>query len=344
MNARQRPLHVPAATNPDRLPRQTRLLHINPLAHTVTPLGHRGPADILREGDLLVVNDASTLPAVLRLQDGGELRLLGKRPDHGWWAVELGAGSWRDDTDHRPEPPPRSIGDHLQLASGLPVQVIDLHPDHTRMRAIRFADDHPCWTRAVYEAGAPVQYSYMDRDVPLQAVQTGFGGCPWAVEMPSAGRLVPWHILDAARDKGVHIARLTHAAGLSATGDPSLDAALPLPERFRIPSETLDRVRQTRARGGRVVAVGTSVVRALEGSHQQGGVLEGTTDLRLGPSSRLHLVDGILTNVHLPGESHFELLQAFAPRPLLVRAARSSQDAGWLAHEFGDGWFILPDA
>ncbi len=342
MNAPLHPLSVPAASNPARLPRATRLLHVDPVQSQLAALPEAGLAAVLRPGDLLVLNDASTLPALLRLEEGGELRLLGRRPSGGWWAVELGRGSWRDDTDHRPPPPDREPGDRLPLVYGGEVHIEALHPRLARVRAVRFAGEGSAgWTSAVYRAGHPVQYSYMDRDVPLAAIQTGLGGCPWAVEMPSAGRLVPWRVLDDLTAQGVGIARLTHAAGLSATGDPELDPLLPLPERFRIPAETLEAVHTTRQAGGRVVAVGTSVVRALEGSHLQGEVLDGVTDLRLGPSSELHRVDGVVTNVHLPGESHFELLQAFAPRDLLVRAARESAQRGFLSHEFGDGWLIL---
>ena len=339
MNARLHPLPpvIPAATDPLRARRDARLLHIAPDTGALAALDHTGLEGVLEPGDLLVLNDAATLPALLPLADGGELRLLGHRVQGGWWAVELGAGSWRDDTDHRPAPRPRRLGEHIQLARGASARVVALHPRHRRVRAVSLPDE----AHTIYASGQAVQYSYMDRDVPLHAAQTGFGGPPVAVEMPSASRLVSWRTVLALRGRGVGVARLTHAAGLSATGDPDLDAALPLPERFAIPTETLAAVERTRNAGGRVVAVGTSVVRALEGSHQLGGVRTGVTDLRLGPDSLLHRVDGLVTNVHLPGESHFELLQAFAPRDRLLSAARLSQGLGWLAHEFGDGWLIL---
>src|SRR5205823_9552386 len=133
-----------------------------------------------------------------------------------------------------------------------------------------------------------------------------------------------WQLLLDLRQRGVRIAAITHAAGLSSTGDPALDAALPLPERFEVPQATVDAVSKARTDGGRVVAVGTSAVRALEGAAaQHRGELRagaGETDLLLGPGYRPRVADGLLTGVHETTASHYALLQAFAPRSLLARA------------------------
>jgi S-adenosylmethionine:tRNA ribosyltransferase-isomerase len=178
--------------------------------------------------------------------------------------------------------------------------------------------------------------------------------------MPSAGRPLTWDVLLALRRAGVAIARLTHAAGLSSTGDDALDRALPWPERYELPRETLDAIAAARARGGRVIAAGTTVVRALEsaaleadlhagatrtGAQPRAGVElragSGIATLRLGPESKLRVVDGILSGLHAPGESHFELLQAFAPRERLVRAIELAAAQGLSAHELGDSCLIL---
>ena len=138
---------------------------------------------------------------------------------------------------------------------------------------------------------------------------------------------------------------LTHAAGLSATGDPSLDAALPLPERYEIPSRTADAVASARRRGARIVAVGTTVLRALEGSAAaHGGVPRagaGTTDLRIGPGYEPRAADGILTGVHVPGTSHHRLLAAMVAPALLDRALATAEAAGFQLHEFGDALLAL---
>jgi S-adenosylmethionine:tRNA ribosyltransferase-isomerase len=135
----------------------------------------------------------------------------------------------------------------------------------------------------------------------------------------------------------VKVVALTHAAGLSATGDPAIDAALPLPERYDIPAATIDAVRQAT----RVVAIGTSVVRALESAARGGFPAgEGITDLKIGPETRRRVVDAILTGTHEIETSHFDLLRAFASRPALEQALADSEEAGLLGHELGDLWLI----
>ncbi len=167
--------------------------------------------------------------------------------------------------------------------------------------------------------------------------------------MPSAGRALSWRILLELRRTGVTLAHLTHAAGLSATGDAKLDARLPLPEPYEIPAETRPRWPGPGGAGGRVVAVGTTVVRALEGAaraaDQRGEALRAgadETDLRIGPGHRLRVVQGILSGLHEPDESHHQLLQAFADVPLLRAAHAVALDGGYLSHELADTALILP--
>jgi S-adenosylmethionine:tRNA ribosyltransferase-isomerase len=142
------------------------------------------------------------------------------------------------------------------------------------------------------------------------------------------------------------VAALTHAAGLSSTGDAALDAILPLEERYDLPVGTVHAVADARARGGRVVAVGTTVVRALEGcAAAHGGELvagEGSTDLLLGAGSKLRVAEGLLTGIHETGTTHFDLMSSFAPRDLLERAMAHADLAGYLQHEFGDSVLVLP--
>ena len=144
----------------------------------------------------------------------------------------------------------------------------------------------------------------------------------------------------------MRVASLTHAAGLSSTGDDALDAMLPLPERFDLPAATVRAIADAQRRGGRVVAVGTTVVRALEGcARLHGGELvpgEGTTDLRIDARFRPRVVDGLLTGMHGIGSSHRELMQAFAPEPLLGRAWAHAEERGYMDHEFGDVCLVMP--
>jgi S-adenosylmethionine:tRNA ribosyltransferase-isomerase len=299
---------------------------------------------LLAPGDLLVVNDAATLPAslavVLPSGASAELRLVRAR-DSGsrWQAVLMGAGDWRTPTELRPPPEPVTAPSEL-LVAGLPALILEVSPRHPRLIEIALlADVDTVWS-TIYRRGRPIQYAHVPEPLALWSVQTPFAARPWAVEAPSAGLPLDWELLTALRARGVALAALSHGAGLSSTGDAALDAALPLPERYEVPPPTAQALTATRARGGRVVAVGTSVVRALE-SAAANGAAAGETDLVIGPGYRLNAVDGLLTGLHEPTASHFALLQAFAPRARLDAAYAEAERAGYLGHEFGDANLIL---
>jgi S-adenosylmethionine:tRNA ribosyltransferase-isomerase len=162
--------------------------------------------------------------------------------------------------------------------------------------------------------------------------------------MPSAGRPFTGQTLGDLRRRGVGIASLTHAAGLSSTGDPALDALLPLPERYELPAATVAAIEHTHASSHRVIAVGTTVARALEGCHATHGRLvpgTGVTDLLLGPDQVLHVVDGIVTGMHEPTESHYRLLTAFVAEPALRAAVDHAIQHGYQGHELGDVTLVL---
>jgi S-adenosylmethionine:tRNA ribosyltransferase-isomerase len=347
---------------PAREPREgpTRLLGVDPAAGTFFDAEATDLHALLRPGDLVVVNDAATLPASLRgLAPGGapvEVRLLARGEGELWTAVAFGAGDWRTPTERRPPPPPLAPGDRLTFAAPaaapapapapLAARVERAGGPSARLLALRFEAEGAALWRALYAAGRVVQYAYLARPLALWDVQTAYAARPWAVEAPSAGFALRWRVLGALARAGVRLAALTHAAGLSSTGDAALDAALPLPERYDIPERTARLVETTRREGGRVVAVGTTVVRALEGRAAAGGGRlrpgEGVTDLKLGPGTRPRVVDGLLTGLHEPGTSHFSLLEAFAPAPLLAAALDHARAAGYEGHEFGDAGLVLP--
>ncbi len=296
----------------------------------------------LRAGDLVVLNDAATLPASLPgVFEGApvELRLAGAREDGTFNTVLFGSGSFRHRTEDRPAPPIVSAGSVIRLGGELEARVLSVSQISPRLVAVDFGLPVERLWRALYAAGRPIQYSYHEAVVALADLQTLAAGRPWSFEPPSAALPLTSTLLAGLRARGVRIATLTHAAGLSATGDPAIDAALPFPERFEIPEATIRAIRETQAAGGRIVAVGTTVVRALEGSGLRSGA--GVTDLKLGASSKLAIVDAVLTGVHERGVSHYELLRAFAPDPLLEKGAALAEDAGFLAHEFGDSCLVL---
>lgn len=318
-------------------------------------------ARLLRAGDLLVVNDAATLPGSLHGTTAAgapiELRLAGPIAGRVLDGVLLGAGDYHTRTEHRPPPPPLAPGARVQLgavdpsappsggASRAGARALEATVIAARGRRVQLEvdvrDPDSLWQQ-LYAAGAPVQYAHRAQPLPLWAVQTAYASRPWAAEMPSAGRALTWDILLALRRAGVAIARLTHAAGLSSTGDAALDAALPWPEHYEIPAATTAALAATRARAGRVIAVGTTVVRALEASGGAAG--PGVATLRIDATTRPRVVDGLVSGLHVPGESHFELLSAFAPPARLRGALAAAAAAGLSAHELGDACLILRSA
>jgi S-adenosylmethionine:tRNA ribosyltransferase-isomerase len=337
---------VKAATEP-RPRRERRLLLLERASGSIGDAQLDDLPSLLRAGDLLVVNDAATLPASLpaRLPSGaaGEVRLVRARDDgRRWQAVLFGAGDWRTPTERRPPPETLAIGARLEVA-GLWATVIDSFRTSVRLFELRFESELDAVWAALYRHGRPVQYAHVTAPLQLWSVQTAFAARPWAAEAPSAGMPLDWSLLSALRARGVAWAAITEGAGLSSTGDPALDAALPLPERFEVPPATVRAVAAARARGGRVVGVGTSVVRALESAAASGELraTAGETDLVIGPGYRPRIVDGLLTGLHEPTASHFALLQAFAPRAQLEAAYAHAERSGYLGHELGDTNLIL---
>lgn len=314
------------------------------------PIVHRRIRDLpslLAPGDLMVLNDAATIPASLfgRLRGRPiELRLAGERDDGDWDAVLFGEGDWRTRTEHRPAAPDAHPGEVLSLGDSddFSATVIAVSPRFSRLLTVRLNVTGDAMWQRLYRHGRPVQYAHVREALPLWHVQTPYAARPWAVEMPSAGRALRPSLLAALRAREISLATITHAAGLSATGDDALDAALPLPERYEVSLRTVEAVRACRARGGRVIAVGTSVVRALESAARDGELraAQGVTDLILGAASTLRVVDGVLTGLHEPGTSHHALLGAFVTPALLERSLEEAAREGYLLHEFGDSALV----
>ena len=322
----------------------TRLLHLDPVRETIEDHTVGELPGLLRAGDLLVLNDAATLPASLqgRSRLGPvEVRLASHAEgERHWTAVLFGAGSWRQRTEDRPEPPRLAPGERLQFGAGLQAEITDVSPVSARLVGLRLeAGDDRLWP-ALYRAGRPIQYAHLCGPLQLWDVQTPYAARPWAAEMPSAGRALTLTRLDALALRGVTHAFVTHASGLSSSGDPAIDAMLPLPERYEIPETTRAAVQRTREHAGRVVAVGTSVVRALESSawKKDGRVAaeRAIAELRIDRGFAPRVVDGLLSGIHETGTSHRRLLEAFASPALLDAAFAHAEARGYLGHEFGD--------
>ena len=308
--------------------------------------------ELLQPGDLLVLNDAVTMPASLRAStaEGSsiEIRLLRHACDSDWLAVLLGEGDWRTPTELRDPPREVRIGECLQVAADFVAEVIGISGISDRLVTLRFNRSAQDMWAAIYAYGRPIQYSYLKHDLSLWSVQTAYASRPWAMEMPSAGYPLTWSILLKLKRRGIGLASLTHAAGLSAVGYEELDNRLPMPEAFEIPRRTAEAIESARREDRRVIAVGTTVVRALEGcaSWFDGRVVagRGETNLIIDRSFRPAVVSGVLTGVHDPAQSHFRLLHAFADETTLRRAWRHASGADYLGHEFGDSCLILDNS
>jgi S-adenosylmethionine:tRNA ribosyltransferase-isomerase len=337
-----------AARDPVQRPRGAKLLVVR-AGGVIEHTDRMRLADLMRDGDVLVANDAATLPASLagthvRTGRAIEVRLAGRatlRVDdvHEFSAVLFGEGDWRTQTEHRPPPPPVAPGDVLRLGPLLATVLrIEGHP---RLVSLRFSGGPDAIWAGIARHGRPVQYAHLREPLELWDVWTRVAALPVAFESPSAGFVLDWALLSQLRAKGVVFATLTHAAGLSSTGDAALDARLPLPEPYRVPPATVNAIREAKSGGRRVIALGTTVTRALE--HAAAGGLrsgDGVADQRIGAHTPLRVVDVIVSGTHEPGTSHYELLRAFAPDPVL-RAASAELDArGYLTHEFGDSVWL----
>jgi S-adenosylmethionine:tRNA ribosyltransferase-isomerase len=324
-----------------------RLLVIDPLTRRFGDFRISELAGLLGPGDVLVVNDAATLPASLRVDAELELRLVSQERDGSFRAVALGAGDFRQPTELRGPPRALEPGETLGFGPGLTATVTEVDPAAPRLVRLRFNADGAAFFRALYHYGKPIQYSYTDVPLQLWDVQNRYAARPWAFELPSAGRPLSFELLFELERRGAVLTYVTHAASISSTGSELLDARLPLSEHYEISAHAAQALNRARSEGGRIVAVGTSVVRALESHATTDGSVAtgpGETELRLGSSYSPRVVDGLLTGLHEPGTSHFALLEAFAPRQLLQRAIEHAARTGYLQHEFGDSCLVLAGA
>ena len=335
---------------PIQRPRDARLLAVDAQGRMIDAARSR-LVDFLRPGDLVVANDAAVLPASLRgthMATGAEIevRLAGRAsldPDDVrlFSAIVFGAGDYRMRTEERPLPPPLAAGDRVAL--GPLSATIDALLEHPRLVRLRF-DGCPdvIWT-GLARHGRPIQYAHLPAAVQLWDVWTRIAAVPVAFEPPSAGFVLDWASIAAMRAKRIAFATITLAAGISSTGDPELDRRLPFDEPYRISEATASAIRHAKAEGGRVVAIGTTVVRALEHAFVRHGAMidgDGVADQRVGPATPLHVVDAIVSGTHEPDSSHYHLLRAFADETTLAKANDALEALGYRTHEFGDSVLI----
>lgn len=295
--------------------------------------------EFLSAGDLLVVNTSGTLAAAVdgRRHDGRGVTVhFATALDDRTWVVEV-----RPDHDATGPVPDSDVGDAITLPDG--VRLVLLAPQPSGQ--IRLWQAHIGVEGGVpgylERHGRPIRYAYVTAPVPLAEYQTVFAREPGSAEMPSAGRPFTDALVTDLVTRGVGIAPLTLHTGVSSqdVGEP------PQPEHYRVPETTARAVNMTRAWGGRVVAVGTTVTRALESAADAAGVVRGRagwTDLVLGPARPAQVVTGLITGWHAPGASHLQLLEAVAGSELVERAYDAAVQARYRWHEFGDSCLLLP--
>lgn len=341
-----------AADRPVQRPLDARLLVVDPCG-SLRHAPRECLVDELAPDDVLVVNDAATLPASLhgthdRTGEEIEVRLAGRgslAPDdvHAWTAVVFGTGDHRTLTEDRPPPPALQPGDRLRL--GPLVAAVRRTLGHPRLVELRFDGSAQAIWAGLGQHGKPIQYAHVVEPLSLWDVWTPFAGPPVAFEPPSAGFALDWAMQGELAARGVEVATLTHAAGISSTGDPALDARLPFDEPYHLPRATVEAIGRARARGGDVVALGTTVTRALEHAAAHGlRPGPGIADQRIGPGTKLRVVDAVVSGVHEPGESHYELLGAFAPAAVLSRMSDALEASGYRNHEFGESVLVRTSA
>jgi S-adenosylmethionine:tRNA ribosyltransferase-isomerase len=302
---------------------------------------------LVRAGDVVVANDAATLPASLAGEHEPtaaaiEVRLAGRR-SLAWprvrrfVAVVFGAGDHRTPTEERPLPPLLRVGDRLRL--GPLVAIVERILGHPRLIELAFEGSLAHVWSGLARHGRPIQYAHVPQPLALWSTWTRLASVPVAFEPPSAGFVLDWATVQRLRDRGAALVTLTHAAGISSTGDAALDTRLPLDEPYRIPAATAARIDAARVAGGRVIAIGTTVVRALEHAalpHGRVRAGDGIATGRIGAGTPLRVADVIVSGTHEAGTSHYELLRAFQDDDTLAAMARQLEAHHYQTHEFGD--------
>jgi S-adenosylmethionine:tRNA ribosyltransferase-isomerase len=303
--------------------------------------------DFLRPGDLVVINTSATLPAALpaRRADGTELELRLSTPlpgaTHACREIAHGVERWVVELRRGDEPfGGVQAGELLDLPAGAQARVLAPYLSGPRLWAARLELPEPLMAYLARH-GAPIRYRYVPTAHPLADYQTAYAVEPGSAEMPSAGRPLTPAVLTALVAKGVSVAPLILHTGVSSPER----GERPYPERYRVPPTTARLVEATRGWGGRVIAVGTTVVRALESVARPDGSVEsgdGWTALVVTPERGVRAVDGLVTGWHEPEASHLDMLHAVAGRRLIERSYAAALQAGYLWHEFGDLHLILP--
>ena len=300
-------------------------------------------SDFLKRGDLLVFNSSRTLPASLRTINPKkhhitEVRLAEHMPDDNWLVLFLDKKSNQIHSNIKE-------GSKIEFDEGLTARVDKRDLLNRRLWKIRFSETGPELMNIFYKIGQPIHYGYISAPLPLEYYLTVFAREPGSSEMPSAGRAFTWKMLFDLKNKDIGTSFLTLHTGLSSYMDTNFNAGhFVSEEEYFIPEGTTSKIETAKALGGRIIAVGTTVVRALESSAIRAGkVISGHayTSLRITENHSLKIADGLITGFHEPEASHLELISAFLKPALIKKSYEEAIAKKYLWHEFGDLCLIL---
>jgi S-adenosylmethionine:tRNA ribosyltransferase-isomerase len=293
----------------------------------------------LEPGDLLVINTSGTIPAAIDAVTAGGTELvvhLSTQLDDGRWVVEPRRVAGRTTGRWEGAPPEQP----MKLDGGASLTLEEPYGEARRLwvARLRVAGRALSWL-AVH--GRPIRYGYVERPWPIEMYQNVYATVPGSAEMPSAGRPFTPEMLTRLVAMGVGVTPVVLHTGVA-----SLESdELPYPERVHVPGSTAERVNLARATGHRVIAIGTTVVRALEtavGPDGRAQAFDGWTDLVIEPTRGVRITDGMLTGWHEPASSHLLMLDTIAGRELLAHSYHEALAQGYRWHEFGDVHLILP--
>ena len=284
----------------------------------------------LRAGDLLVVNASATIPAALEARrESGEVFALhlSTQVEDGRFLVE-----------------PRKIqvraGETFRLPGPALARLVAPYRESKRLWIADLSLGESDWLSYLSRHGRAIRYPYVDTDFSLRFYQTIFASVPGSAEMPSAARPFTARVVDELQSNGVRIATIVLHSGVA-----SLESGeWPAEESCVVSSEAAEAVNETRAAGGRVVAVGTTVVRALESASDPRGrvaATRGWTDRVISPASGVKVIDGLLTGFHEPRATHLAMLEAVGGARHIQHCYDAALKEGYLWHEFGDVHLIV---
>jgi S-adenosylmethionine:tRNA ribosyltransferase-isomerase len=294
----------------------------------------------LSAGDLVVINTSATIPAEVDAESvSGRVFIVhfSTEIEDGFWVVEPRRRAGKRSAEWTERQAPPSV---FLVADGGTVELLERFPGSTRLYLAKVTVPIPVG-RWLARRGRPIHYGYLKRAWPLDAYQNVYATVPGSATMPSAGRPLTPGIITRLVAKGVGVSPVVLHTGVASLGADEF----PYPERAVVPSTTANRVAATRLAGGRVIAIGTTVVRALESAVDSLGCVGGFddwTNVVITPQRSVCAVDGIVTGWHEPEASHLLLLEAIAGRDLLERSYEEAIRFGYLFHEFGDSHLVLP--